>query len=96
MKTLNRRLEINTPFLQIDCYKPVAGEILVAATMVKNLWAYGMTRFFNNWIVDVGYITPIMVDTGLAIFFVGLAIPLFFVGKRFRRWTKDSPAHREI
>ncbi|KAK6380303.1 hypothetical protein LTS17_005492 [Exophiala oligosperma] len=80
----------------IDCYKPVAGEILVAATMVKNLWAYGMTRFFNNWIVDAGYVTPIMTDTALAIFFAGLAIPLYFVGKRLRGWTKDSPAHREI
>lgn len=64
--------------------------------MVKNLWAYGMIRFFNNWIADAGYITPIMVDTALAIFFVGLAVPLFFVGKMFRKWTRDSAAHREL
>ncbi|KAJ9606374.1 hypothetical protein H2200_009335 [Cladophialophora chaetospira] len=80
----------------IDSYKPVAGEILVAATVVKNLWAYGMTKYFNNWISDVGYIEPIMVDTALAICFVSLAIPLFLFGKRLRGWTKNSPAHREI
>lgn len=64
--------------------------------MVKNLWAYGMTRFFNDWITDVGYVKPIMFNTGLAVFFISLAIPLFFVGKRFRGWTKNSPAHHEI
>ncbi|KIY03902.1 uncharacterized protein Z520_00594 [Fonsecaea multimorphosa CBS 102226] len=80
----------------IDSYKPVAGEILVGATMVKNLWAYGMTKYFNNWIAEVGYIKPIMFDTALAIFFFLLAVPLFFVGKKFRGWTRNSAAHREI
>lgn len=81
---------------QIDSYKPVAGEILVGATMIKNLWAYGMTKYFNDWIADVGYIKPIMFDTALAIFIFLLAVPLYFVGKRFRGWTRNSVAHREI
>lgn len=64
--------------------------------MVKNLWAYGMTEFFNVWIAKVGYIKPIMMDTALAIFFIGLAIPLYYFGKRLRKLTKDSPAHLEL
>ncbi len=68
----------------------------MAATVVKNLWAYGMTKFFNNWISDAGYVKPIMFDTALAIFFISFAIPLFFVGKKLRGWTKNSPAHHEI
>jgi hypothetical protein len=74
----------------------VAGEILVGATMVKNLWAYGMTKYFNEWIADVGYVKPIMFDTALAVFIFLLAVPLFFVGKRFRGRTRHSVAHKEI
>lgn len=84
------------PFPQIDSYKPVAGEILVAATMIKNLWAYGMTKYFNNWIASAGYIPPIMFNTSLAVFIFLLAMPLFYIGKRFRGWTRNSVAHREI
>ena len=64
--------------------------------MVKNLWAYGMTRYFNVWIVEAGYVVPIMTDTALAMFFILLAIPVYFVGKRFRGWTKNSSVHREL
>jgi hypothetical protein len=64
--------------------------------MVKNLWAYGMTKYFNTWIAHVGYIKPIMFDTALAVFIMSLAIPLFFFGKKLRGYTRNSPAHVEI
>ncbi|KAH6683864.1 putative MFS transporter [Halenospora varia] len=78
----------------VDSYKSVAGEFLVSATINKNLWAYGLTKFLNVWIEDVGYVGPIMMNTGICLFFISLAIPLAFFGKRMRGWTKDSFVHQ--
>lgn len=39
----------------LDCYKPVAGEILVIATVVKNTYGFGMTFFINDWAASSGY-----------------------------------------
>ncbi|KAG9229953.1 major facilitator superfamily domain-containing protein [Amylocarpus encephaloides] len=78
----------------VDSYKPVAGEFLVAATVNKNLWAYGLTKFLNIWIEDVGYVGPIMMNAGLCLLWIAFAIPLVFFGKKLRGWTKDSPVHQ--
>ncbi|KAK5405213.1 hypothetical protein LTR06_008908 [Exophiala xenobiotica] len=78
----------------IDSYKPVAGEFLVSATIYKNLWGYGVTKFLNTWIVKDGYVTPIMTNAGICLFFVSLAIPLFFWGKTVRTWSRNSAIHR--
>ncbi|OBT79914.1 hypothetical protein VF21_01585 [Pseudogymnoascus sp. 05NY08] len=77
----------------IDSYKPVAGEFLISATVVKNLWGYGLSQFLNPWIVKSGYVLPIMVNTALTLFFICLAIPLFFYGKRVRYWSANSTVH---
>jgi hypothetical protein len=89
-----QRLSADSNFLQIDSYKPVTGEFLVSATINKNLWAYGVTRFLNVWIVEDGYITPIMTNAATCLFIVAMAIPLYFWGKRVRTWSKNSSVHR--
>lgn len=62
-------LAISANFTKIDSYKPIAGEFLISATVVKNLWGYGISQFLNPWIVKSGYVVPIMVNTALTLFF---------------------------
>jgi MFS family permease len=79
----------------VDSYKPVAGAIFVAITVNKNVWGYGFSRFITAWAAKVGFITPIMTNMALTLFFCSLGIVFWFYGKTFRRWTKDSNVHHE-
>lgn len=81
----------------IDCYKPISGEIMVVATVLKNLIAFS----YSYWIFDLahesesGWITPAMVVFACSIGPALFAIPLYYGwGKRLRRWTKNSDMHR--
>ena len=80
---------------QIDCYKPSAGEFLVCATVFKNVFGYGMSRYFNDWVVRDGYVGPFMtiLALNLACLLFG-AVPLYFYGKRVRGWSANSSIHR--
>ncbi|KAL8290108.1 hypothetical protein RQP46_003047 [Phenoliferia psychrophenolica] len=82
----------------IDAYKPVSGDLLVAVTVNKNLWGYGVSQFLIPWILadptKPDFIQPIMVNTGLTVAFVLLgSIALLFGGKKVRGWTKNSYVH---
>jgi MFS family permease len=77
----------------VDCYKPVSGDIFVLASVIKDLWAYGVSKFLLPWIEEVGFITPIMTIYGIFLFLLALGIPVYFTGKFFRRLTKDSFVH---
>ncbi|KJX97668.1 hypothetical protein TI39_contig474g00005 [Zymoseptoria brevis] len=79
----------------VDCYQPAAGEFLVGATVIKNVWGYGMSKFINNWIVLVGYVGPLMTITAMnAALLVFGAVPLCFFGKKVRGWSAKSAVHR--
>jgi MFS family permease len=78
----------------IDSYKPVAGEFLVSATVNKNLWGYGISKFLTPWILKDGYIPPQLTNMALCLFFISCAIPLYFYGKTVRRWSKNSFVHK--
>ncbi|KAH8819316.1 serine/threonine kinase 16 [Xylogone sp. PMI_703] len=78
----------------VDSYKPVAGQIMVVATVVKNTFGFGMTYFVNDMAVEHGYIAPVMLLMGLT---VGIPIVfgtiLWFWGKSLRRLTRKSKVH---
>ena len=80
---------------QVDCYKTSAGEYLVCATVFKNVFGYGMSKFLNDWIVEDGYIGPMLTITALnfGCLLIG-AVPLYIYGKRVRGWSADSSIHR--
>ena len=62
--------------------------------MFKNVWGYGMAKFLNNWIVEVGYIRPLMTIAALNLGFTFLgAVPLYFYGKKLRGWSANSSVH---
>ncbi|KAH9874838.1 hypothetical protein J1614_004325 [Plenodomus biglobosus] len=81
----------------IDCYKPISGEIMVVATVFKNLIAFS----YSYWIFDLaheskdGWITPAMVIFACTVGPAVFAVPLYFgLGKKIRMWTRRSDVHR--
>lgn len=78
----------------IDSYKPLAGEIMVVATVVKNTCGFSMSYWVPQLAAEHGLITPAMVQFALSIGTLLMAIPLYFYGKKFRELTKNSPVHQ--
>lgn len=81
----------------IDCYKPISGEIMVVATVCKNFIAFS----YSYWVFDLaheskdGWMTPAMVIFACTVGPALFAFPLYYgLGKKIRRWTKDSDVHR--
>ncbi|XXG99347.1 hypothetical protein Hte_005684 [Hypoxylon texense] len=78
----------------VDSYKSLPGEIMIAATIVKNTFGFGMIFFFNDWAARSGYISPVLLVMALTCGFSVLGLCVFIPwGKQFRRWTKDSKLH---
>jgi hypothetical protein len=78
----------------VDCYKPIAGEIMVVATVIKNTCGFGMSYWVPPLAAREGYISPAMVEFALTIGPILLTIPVYFYGKKLRRMTKNSSVHR--
>ncbi len=77
-----------------DCYKPVTGQIFVAATIVKSLWRYGVSHFVDAWIAEAGYVTPIILNMAFVLLLNGIRIILLYIcGKDVWRWTKGDKVH---
>lgn len=81
----------------IDCYKPISGEIMVVATVLKNMIGFS----YSYWIFDLahaskdGWLVPSMVVFAVVVAPAVGAIPLYYgVGKMLRRWTRGSDVHR--
>lgn len=77
----------------VDSYKPVAGSLMVAMTVNKNVWGYGFSEFITTWTVASGYVAPIMTNMCLITLWCSFGILFYFYGKTFRRWTKKSSVH---
>ncbi|KAH8660421.1 serine/threonine kinase 16 [Xylariales sp. PMI_506] len=79
----------------IDCYKPISGQIMVTATVVKNTFGFGMTYYINDWIDRSGYIPPtgLLIGLTIALPLVGMVL-LMIWGKDIRRWTRNSKYHK--
>ncbi|KAM0330970.1 hypothetical protein ACHAQA_003927 [Verticillium albo-atrum] len=79
----------------IDCYKPVTGPLMVAITVNKNVWGYGMGRFITPWTIQDGFIPAFMTNMALTVFWCGLGVIFYYHGKTFRRWTRNSSVHNQ-
>ncbi|KAK4541958.1 hypothetical protein LTR36_007158 [Oleoguttula mirabilis] len=78
----------------VDSYKPVAGSLMVAITVNKNVWGYGFSEFITPWIIKSGFLPPIMTNMCLITLWCSFGIVFYFFGKTFRRWTRKDSVHR--
>ena len=78
----------------VDCYKPIAGEIMVVATVLKNTCGFAMSYWVPPLGAREGLFSPAMVEFALTIGPMLLGLPLFFFGKRLRKLTRNSAVHR--
>ncbi|CAK7224176.1 hypothetical protein SCUCBS95973_005431 [Sporothrix curviconia] len=78
----------------VDCYKPVAGQIMVIATVVKNTFGFGMGYYIVDWIIEDGYTPLFMCELGLIVGPAVLGLVFFyFFGKRLRKLSRHSKVH---
>lgn len=94
----------------IDCYKPIAGQIMAISTVCKNTFGvrhltscdevlsnitqFGMTYYYNDWVVTSGFTPPLMMIMALTVGFSLVGTILFpYFGKSLRRWTRASKVH---
>jgi len=78
----------------VDCYKPISGEIMVVATVMKNVLGFCLSYWVFNVEAKRGWVAVYMTQFAVSMLPVVLTIPLFFFGKSLRRWTKNSNLHR--
>ncbi|KAL7818083.1 major facilitator superfamily domain-containing protein [Trichoderma aethiopicum] len=81
----------------IDSYRPVAGEITLAVTGFKALFAFFLSFETNPWINAAGYQDGFGAMAGIAGAVLILWIPLYFWGKQIRhnswKWRVISFVH---
>lgn len=78
----------------IDCYKPISGEIMVVATIMKNVLGFCLSYWVFNVEAQKGWVAVYMTQFAVSMLPVVCTIPLYFFGKSLRRWTKNSDLHR--
>lgn len=77
----------------VDCYKPISGEIMVVATVIKNTCGFAMSYWVSPLAERKGWLTPAMVQFSLTVGPLLLGIPIYFFGKKLRRLTRNSVVH---
>lgn len=78
----------------VDCYKPIAGEIMVVATVMKNLLGFALSYWVFNVAAKDGFVAVFMTQFAVDMLPIVMTIPLFLFGKKLRRWTRNSQIHR--
>ncbi|KAL3422998.1 Protein HOL1-like protein 2 [Phlyctema vagabunda] len=71
----------------IDCHRDKAGEAFATINFVKNLFAFGLTQYLNNWIATAGVRNVFFTIGGLTAGVSLLTIPMYIYGKRARSWA---------
>lgn len=78
----------------VDCYKPIAGEIMVVGTVMKNVLGFCLSYWIFHVAAEDGFVAVYMTQFAVDMLPVVLTVPLYFYGKSLRRWTKNSDIHR--
>jgi len=80
----------------IDSYKMFAGECLVTLNVTKNIIGFLFSLFNTQFNHNEGYKNAFVVFGCIEIFIGLFAIPLYFYGKRLRRWTDENEFMRSL
>jgi hypothetical protein len=70
-----------------DCHRQQAAEAFAVMNFIKNLFAFGMTFYANDWIALQGVRDCFFVIGGITVAVTLLTIPMYVFGKRARSFT---------
>ncbi|KAH7377450.1 major facilitator superfamily domain-containing protein [Cadophora sp. MPI-SDFR-AT-0126] len=68
----------------IDCYRPIAGEIVVSQIVFKSAITFLMSFYANPWVDKDGYAGAFSTMAGFSFVVLSLWIPLYIWGQRIR------------
>ncbi|KAL4874498.1 MFS transporter [Aspergillus karnatakaensis] len=71
----------------IDCYRPIAGEVVVSQVAYKSVITFLMSFYANPWVERDGYAGAFSAMAGFSFVILGLWIPLYIWGKQIRHAT---------
>lgn len=71
----------------VDCHREKAGEAFATMNFVKNLFAFGLVNYLNNWLATQGTRNVFFTIGGLTIGVSLFTIPMYIYGKRARSWV---------
>ncbi|KAK6394274.1 hypothetical protein LTR81_026315 [Elasticomyces elasticus] len=77
----------------VDCYKPISGERVVVATVLKNVLGFCLSYWVFQVQAESDWIAVYMTQFAVDMLPVLLTIPLYFLGKNLRTW-RGTPLHR--
>ncbi|KAH7130023.1 major facilitator superfamily domain-containing protein [Dendryphion nanum] len=71
----------------VDCHREKASEAFATMNFIKNMFAFGLTNYLNNWIATQGVRNVFFTMGGLTIGVSLFTIPMYIYGKRARSWV---------
>ncbi|KAB5581287.1 major facilitator superfamily domain-containing protein [Coniochaeta sp. 2T2.1] len=81
----------------IDCYRPIAGEIVVSQVAFKSFITFLMSFYANPWVAKDGYAGSFVAMAAFSFVVLAMWIPLYIWGKRIReatfKWRVMRSAH---
>ncbi|OOQ90431.1 MFS transporter [Penicillium brasilianum] len=80
----------------IDCYRPIAGEVVVSQVVFKSFITFLMSFYANPWVNRDGYAGAFGAMAGLSFVVLALWIPLYIWGKQIRHATLKGRAMRYV
>ncbi|RMZ74561.1 cycloheximide resistance [Pyrenophora seminiperda CCB06] len=71
-----------------DCHREQSAEAFAIMNFIKNMFAFGLTFYANDWIAVQGVRDAFFVIGGTTVAVTLATIPMYIYGKRARSWVK--------
>jgi hypothetical protein len=73
-----------------DSHREESAEAFAIMNFIKNMFAFGLTFYANNWITVQGVRDAFFVIGGTTVAVTLTTIPMYIFGKKARSWVKRS------
>jgi hypothetical protein len=71
----------------VDCHREKAGEAFATMNFIKNMFAFGLVNYLNNWVTTQGVRNVFFTIGGITIAVSLTTIPMYIYGKRARSFV---------
>lgn len=89
MFTYCRFLDNVADNLVVDAYAPIAPELLLIVSGLKQIFAFGLSYGVVPWITEEGYAKAFGEMAGIQVGIMMFGIPLYYFGKQIRHTSAD-------